>query len=66
MGLSVRNAELSDLSYQYNLFDDIQQCKVYAKHLPAARVENFEISEFWARKGGKGRDHGATFNFIMF
>ena len=47
-GTSGTNAELRDLSYQYNLFNSIQQykLKVHTKYLPAARVEKFEISEF--------------------
>ena len=54
LGLAVRNVELSDLSYQCNLSYSIQQYKVHTKNLPAARVENFKISEFWAKMAEKG------------
>ena len=54
LGLAVRNVELSDLSYQCNLSYSIQQYKVHTKNLPATRVENFEISEFWAKMAEKG------------
>ena len=36
LGLAVQNAELRDLSYQYNLFKSSQQFKVHSKYLPAA------------------------------